>query len=166
MRINAQLTQNQCPTHEPFSSCDLAHRSKPLLSTLVRTTSKFALIGPSALYLLISVPILILKRIYSLSMILHPNIISYNQSYTMWYLWSGTFLISHPYVFYFSIHLRCHFNTWARFFCFLHTVSWDEMSWASFSCSREHMLTVSSVWVFLFYKSPISPDGFTVSMRP
>ena len=46
----------------------------------------------------------------------------------------------------------------ARFFCFLHTVSWDEMSWASFSCSYEHMLTVSSVWVFLFYKSPISPE--------
>ena len=42
------------------------------------------------------------------------------------------------------------------FFCFLHTVSWDEMSWASFSCSHEHMLTVSSVWVFLFYRSPIS----------
>ena len=32
------------------------------------------------------------------------------------------------------------------------------MSWASFSCSHEHMLTVSSVWVFLFYKSPISPE--------
>ena len=46
----------------------------------------------------------------------------------------------------------------ARFFCFRHTVSWDEMSWASFSCSHEHMLTVSSVWVFLFYKSPISPE--------
>ena len=49
-------------------------------------------------------------------------------------------------------------TTRARFFCFLHTVSWDEMSWASFSCSHEHMLTVSSVWVFLFYKSPISPE--------